>query len=338
MRIAVLGGSFDPVHEGHLAMAKHVLKLKLADEVWFMPAARNPLKERSISPFHVRAKMIKAAISPYRKMKLCTLENELPSPSYTIQTVKALKKRYPNHDFFWVIGDDQASQLDKWKDIDELKELIGFLVFEREGKKASVKGDFNWIYGFHHPASSTKVRSGEFQYLSPAVIQIIVKNGLYFDEILRHHVSEFRYEHSVAVAETAVHLAKVHHVDPMKAYVAAMMHDVVKEMDKAEMKRQMEICFPELVNTPPQIWHGWLASEKLKRMGIVDEQIVSAVYHHVLGDGKRVLDKIIYVADKSNPKRNHDITEEIQTAEKNLSQAMELIQINYQKRKAQGNE
>ena len=333
MRVAVLGGSFDPIHQGHLMMTKTVLKKKLADEVWFMPAAKNPLKERQVSDFDVRAKMIKAAIAPYRKMRLCTLENELPYPSYTINTVKALKKRYPEIEFAWIIGEDQAEQLHQWKDIDELKSLIHFLVFERKGS-ADKNNDLIWISGFEHPASSTLVRQGCFEYLPKSVISIVVQEGLYFDQICAAHVSQYRYEHSVAVAEVAVELAKAHHVDPMKAYVAAMMHDVCKEMDKEEMKRCMEICFPSLMSYAEPVWHGWTGYRKLKEMGIYDGEILSAVYHHVLGDGKRKLDKIIYIADKANPKRHHDITEEINVAKVDLDASMRLIQENYKKRKA----
>ena len=337
MRVAVLGGSFDPIHQGHLMMAKTVLKKKLADEVWFMPAAKNPLKERSVSDFDVRAEMIKAATAPYRKMKLCTLENELPYPSYTINTVKALIKLYPGFEFSWIIGEDQAEQLHKWKDIDELKSLIHFLVFERNGS-ADKKDDLIWIKGFEHPASSTLVRQGHFEYLPKSVVRVILEKGLYFDQICAHHVSQYRYEHSLAVAETAVELAKYHHVDPTKAYVAAMMHDVCKEMDKAKMKRCMEICFPALMSYAEPVWHGWLGFRKLKEMGIYDDEILSAVYHHVLGDGRKVLDKIIYIADKSNPKRHHDITEEIELAKVDLDASMILIQENYRKRKAAADE
>ncbi len=333
MRIAVLGGSFDPIHAGHLQMAKEVLKRKLADQVWFMPARQNPLKERKIEDFSVRCKMIKKAISAYRRMKLCTLENELPVPSYTISTVKELKKRYPQHEFLWIIGEDQAKQLDLWKDIDELKRMIRFIAFERKGSHSD-DADLIWIHGFDHPASSTKVRQGQFDYLPKSVLHVVLEEGLYFDQVLRHHVSEYRYEHSLAVAEVAVHLAKFHHVDEKKAYVAAMMHDVCKEMDKETMEKWMNICFPEFLKMPEPVWHGWLAYEKLKRMGIYDRDILSAVYHHVLGDSRKTLDKIIYVADKANYRRTHDVSEEIRTAERDLSEAIKLIQKNYQKRKA----
>lgn len=333
MKIAVLGGSFDPIHEGHLSMAKEVLKRKLADQIWLMPAQQNPLKERKIEEFSVRCRMIQRAIAPYRKMKLCTLEQVLPVPSYTITTVRELKKRFPEHDFLWIIGEDQAKQLDLWKDIDELKQMIRFIAFERGGF-CDDRQDLIWVHGFDHPASSTKVRQGQFEYLPKSVLRIVIDEGLYFDQVLKHHVSQFRYDHSLAVAETAVHLAKIHHVNETKAYVAAMMHDVCKEMDKETMRHWMNVCFPERLTMPEPVWHGWLGYEKLKRMGIYDKEILSAVYHHVLLGSQKKLDQIIYVADKSNRLRRHDVTDEIKTAERDLSQAIDLIQKNYQKRKA----
>ena len=337
MRIAVLGGSFDPVHLGHIQMAKKVLMQKLADEVWFMPAQQNPLKERKIQDFDVRAEMIAAAIKPYRKMKLCTLEKQLPVPSYTIETVKELQKRNPEHEFCWIIGEDQAAQLHLWKEIDELRKRIDFLVFEREGQNSKDES-LIWIKGFEHPASSTKVRQGQFEYLPKSVLRVILKKGLYFDQVLQYHVSQYRYEHSLAVAEVAIELAKIHHVDQTKAYIASLMHDVCKEMDQEQMEKWMKICFPEKLEWAEAVWHGWLGYEKLKRMGIYDKAVLSSVYHHVLGDGKSKLDKILYIADKANYQRNHDVTDEIETAKRNLDEAIRLIQVNYQKRKAARNE
>ena len=73
--------------------------------------------------------MMEKALRPYRKMKLCLIEKDLPTPSYTITTVKTLKKQYPDDDFVWIIGDDQYANLDQWKAVDELRRLVQFAVF-----------------------------------------------------------------------------------------------------------------------------------------------------------------------------------------------------------------
>ena len=91
MRIAVLGGAFDPIHNGHLQIAKQALKQLRVDEVWFMPSAATPLKQTQAASFSDRAAMVALAIRPYRHMKLCTLEHELEGVSYSIRTVKLSK-------------------------------------------------------------------------------------------------------------------------------------------------------------------------------------------------------------------------------------------------------
>ena len=133
MKIGLLGGTFDPIHNGHLAIAKTALKRLGLDQVWFIPSLKTPLKDRELTPFELRVIMMEKALRPYRKMKLCLIEKDLPTPSYTITTVKTLKKQYPEYDFVWIIGDDQYANLDQWKAVDELRRLVQFAVFSRQG-------------------------------------------------------------------------------------------------------------------------------------------------------------------------------------------------------------
>ena len=87
MKIAILGGSFDPIHLGHMAMAHHVLRHHLVQEVWFMVTQSTPLKDRPLTPFATRSEMIQAAIRHERHMRVCTLEGERAGKSYTVDTV-----------------------------------------------------------------------------------------------------------------------------------------------------------------------------------------------------------------------------------------------------------
>ena len=123
MKIAVLGGSFDPVHAGHLQIAKEALKMGM-DEVWLMPTHDTPLKSRALSEDAHRVAMLKRAAAPYRRIRVCTMELERPGVSYTVDTARALIARYPDDTFFWLIGSDQALQLPRWKAIDELLQLV----------------------------------------------------------------------------------------------------------------------------------------------------------------------------------------------------------------------
>ena len=233
MKIGLLGGTFDPIHNGHLAIAKTALKRLRLDQVWFIPSLKTPLKDRELTPFELRVIMMEKALRPYRKMKLCLIEKDLPTPSYTITTVKTLKKQYPDDDFVWIIGDDQYANLDQWKAVDELRRLVQFAVFSRQGIAVKQPG-FLYVENFSHPASSTAVRQGAFKDVPKAVRQVMLETGLYVEEIAKAYCHPRRYQHCVTMSALAVELAKAHGVNPRKAYVAGMLHDLAKGLDGAQ--------------------------------------------------------------------------------------------------------
>lgn len=333
MKIAVLGGSFDPIHKGHIEMANYIIKNQLADEVWFMPTMNTPLKDRQLTDYKDRCNMVKLAIKPYRKMKCSYIESYLPTPSYTINTVRYLKRKYINDDFLWVIGEDQYEKLDSWKESEELLALIDFIVFNRNSdNKEDVK--YTWINGFNHPASSTLVRSGEFKYCDKSVIRYIQSNGLYLDSIARGNLSEYRYNHCLDVSEMCMYLAKIHNVSLFDAYKSAILHDIAKEFDSDTLEQYMKIYYPDKLDTPKAIWHGWVASVWLKTKKITNNyKVLYAIEHHVLGDGKSKLSKILYIADKANKGREYPIDIIIMIAEKDLDEAVIYIKEMFKEKK-----
>lgn len=133
-KVAIFSGSFNPIHIGHLALANYVCEANLVDELWFMVTPQNPLKEnKELIDETKRLDMVKKAISGYDKFKACDLEFNLPRPSYTINTLQELKKRYTDIDFSLLIGADNWVYFDMWKNGNEILNEFSLLVYPRMG-------------------------------------------------------------------------------------------------------------------------------------------------------------------------------------------------------------
>lgn len=312
MKVAILGGSFDPIHAGHLQIAKHALRQLGVSEVWFLPSKDTPLKERKLSSFIDRCHMIRLAIAPYRRMKLCTLENERKGKSYTIDTIQVLKKRYPNVTFHLLIGDDQAKQFHFWKDANKLKEEVSVHVFSRE-KDIQLPEGLHRVYMPLISVSSTEIRQGKkLYYVSKRVHRYFGENALYLEEMLRQRMSEKRYVHSCSVAKLCQQLAKAHDADVKLAYLMGMAHDVCKQLPYAQAQIWMKYMEEEYLDEPAAIWHGYIGAYMSKHvLGIYNKQVCQAIYHHVKGDGHGIYDKILFVADKLDPLRGYPVDQQI---------------------------
>jgi nicotinate-nucleotide adenylyltransferase len=131
-KTGLLGGSFDPVHTGHLLIALDAMEALGLDEVFFIPAAQAPLKQNhpGAEPHHRKA-MLDAAVVDEPAYQILDCELEAGGISYTIDTVRSLSQKHPDRRFFWILGEDQLQKLGKWKDIDELCHLVEFIALDR---------------------------------------------------------------------------------------------------------------------------------------------------------------------------------------------------------------
>ena len=129
--IGILGGTFDPIHLGHLHMAQEILEQKGLSEVWFCPAAQSPHKTRVPTDAHHRKKMVELAIAADPAFKLLDWELKREGPSYTIETIRQLKERYPNEQFALLIADELVPTLPKWKEIHEILESTTLYIGQR---------------------------------------------------------------------------------------------------------------------------------------------------------------------------------------------------------------
>jgi nicotinate-nucleotide adenylyltransferase len=131
-RIGLLGGTFDPIHLGHLILAEQCREQARLDHVWFIPSARPPHKpDRALTPFGQRLEMMALAIAGQPAFRVDELEQERPGPSYTVDTLEVLRQRHPGAAFHWIIGSDCLPDLSSWREPARIVELAGLMVVAR---------------------------------------------------------------------------------------------------------------------------------------------------------------------------------------------------------------
>ena len=144
MKIGIYGGSFNPIHFGHTGLAQWVVKNTDLDEVWLMISPNNPLKDASIlADEQVRLQEAKEAIRRLgeegKRIVVLDFEFSLPRPNYTANTLRELKKQFPQHEFTLIIGEDNLEIFSKWKEYTYLLENFRILVYPRKGSGKSAE-------------------------------------------------------------------------------------------------------------------------------------------------------------------------------------------------------
>ena len=187
IRTVIFGGSFDPIHVGHLSLASEVVASGLAGEVWFLVSPQNPHKEACrLSDENVRMQMVQLAIEGNEKFKASDFEFSLPRPSYTINTLSALEKAFPDREFVLLIGADNWEKFDRWYRHEEILARYEIIVYPRENSlKPELPAGVTWLSAKLHDVSSTQIRELVAKGCSisglvvPAVQVFIDKNNLY---------------------------------------------------------------------------------------------------------------------------------------------------------------
>jgi nicotinate-nucleotide adenylyltransferase len=132
MNIGIFSGSFNPIHQGHLMIANYIAEFSALDEIWFVVSPQNPLKSQTaLADQSHRLQMVKLALEGYNKLQASDFEFHLPTPSYTIDTLKALDKAYPEHTFSLVIGADNWSFFEKWRNYEEIIQNYRIYIYDR---------------------------------------------------------------------------------------------------------------------------------------------------------------------------------------------------------------
>lgn len=188
MVIALLLGSFNPIHNGHLAIARYVIEQRLADKVWFVVSPQNPFKSSNeLAPFEHRVAMAKLAITQINgrsEYQVCDIEQSLPRPSYTINTLRKLKELHPQDEFIILCGSDIADQIDRWRESQQLQSMAQLLIYPRSEGTASAQMADAPQFDIAATELRNLIHSGNSaqEYIPQPVAQYIDNNQLYVNK------------------------------------------------------------------------------------------------------------------------------------------------------------
>ncbi len=314
-KVLLFGGSYNPIHQGHINAALNVSNFLKCDEVWLIPRKYNYDGSLLLDGKH-RIKMMELALEDLTNFKICDIELKDKDKKliYTYNTAKLLKRRYKDkYQFYFLIGADQLNNIERWYEIDKLTKIFQFVCFKRPGypinEELANKYHIIIIDGNQIDASSTNVRAGYFDKIDDSIQQYIIDHELYLKERLLKRLPEKLFIHCLSTARLAKDIAKSLHVNTNQAYVAGILHDVSKVLPKDEIKHIMDTHYPHQKNIPNYAMHQY-ASEYIAKteFGIKDKKTLKAIASHCRASKKMsVLDKIVYCADKLEEKRDFAI-------------------------------
>lgn len=353
MRIGIFGGTFNPPHLGHKNLALQIKEAADLDRIIIIPAFVPPHKQaQQLASGEHRAKMCEIMfVEDF--FTVSDIEIRRQGKSYTYDTVCQLKDEYPDDELFLIIGSDMLLSFHKWFRYEDILSYVTLCVASRsdEVSKDSLssyalntlkldesKGEI--IIPDIEPmeVSSTAVREqiklglDNCELTSREVFDYARVNLIYespymeYKKLLREKLDDYRFLHSLNVAESAYNLALMYGADEDKAYLTGLLHDIMKNAPKNEQLQIMEnggIILTRAERNNPKLWHA-MAGECYLRdvLEIKDEEILGSVRYHTTGKaGMSLMEKIIYVADYISAERNYPDVEVMRY--KALTQSLE---------------
>ncbi len=352
MKILIYGGTFDPVHKGHIKLFSAAIKEIMPDLCYVFVAYNSPYKEVSQTPYNLRKKMAQKVFEPlHKKIIFDDFENKKHRKVYTCETLKYVKQKYPKAEIFILVGTDCAATLAHWKNAEYNFENATFVIGSRPGFKAGKqKFSAHILKGTFPKISSSALRlqimlNGKTpKAILPEVAKIINENSLYTLNIhnwLKEHLKVPRFNHVLAVAKEAAQLAQIYNIDTEKAALAGLLHDAGKSLTKDQMatyakKHKLKIeDFNELVKYAPALLHADISAHIAKKQfNVKDEEILNSIARHTLGaQNMSTFDKILMISDMCAKGRRPQDIKLIKTAlKKSLDEgllAAEKVKITY---------
>lgn len=193
MRIGIYGGSFNPIHNGHVALCDFLIEEQWVDEVWLIRSPLNPLKVESVHTLASdkdRQQMLELGIEGHPGLKTCTIEDELPRPSYTIDTLNALRSLCPDAELNLIVGADNWLVFDRWKDWEQILRDYRLIIYPRPGSPLpeidpALYPTVRVVDAPQYDLSSTEIRDriargeGIEGLVPPAVEDYILRNHIF---------------------------------------------------------------------------------------------------------------------------------------------------------------
>ena len=309
-KVMLFGGSYNPIHQGHINAA-YMSSIQLGvDEVWLMPRKYNYDGSLLLDGKH-RVKMIEMAIKHLDNFKVCDIElhDNKKELLYTYNTAKKLTRKYKDIDFYFLIGADQLNNFRHWYKSKELSNIVHLACYKRPGYviNQEICDEFNVkvIDGPLVDVSSTIIRNGIFHNIDVEILNYIMEKQLYLKERVMPLLPEGRFLHVLSTARIAKKIAKANNINTNQAYVAGILHDIAKGMTHQEIDEIIKDHYPNKIKYPKFSYHAFASSYIAKNMfGITDKKILKAIESHAIATKKMSkLDKIIYCADKLEENR-----------------------------------
>ena len=311
-KILIFGGSFDPVHKGHIDSCNSAIAKVDPDLTIIIPNKIPPLKStlHASASARDRLNMCKLAFSNMGNLKISSFELRQASnaPSYTYKTIQYLLKKYPEAKLYLLVGYDRYCDFNKWKNYKYILNHVTLVVGIRNTNTLDLKDDKKSIPVLF---PSVNISSAELrlkpnkEYMTEPVINYINENGLYAENHIRNLMSEYRFNHTLRVAKTAMQIARAFAPKKVKkAYIAGMYHDVAKEFNETTILSMVKNYDKKLYPTVHTL-HGICSAMYIKdNFYINNEEILDAIRNHVIPPMEcSTLSMILYCADKLEPGR-----------------------------------
>lgn len=323
--VIIYGGSFDPPHKGHLALAAAALRQLKPSALYFVPGFRTPFKDIRPVPFAERKAMLEAALAGAGlagrpEIKISSFEARLGRVVYTYETLEYFRRLHPGAPLYFLMGSDCLPGFKKWRRWRSILKSAELLAGLRPGQPPGRGVPFTPLAGRFPRLASSGLRAGLFlgdkpRGLHAPVQKLIEDRGLYLGrerKKLKKILKPGRYAHSLGAARLAVSLAPALGLPVQKAALAALMHDCARDMSAPSLVKYSLNNAPRtpllrtLIKEAPVLLHAWAGAERARKdFGITDPEILEAVRLHATGaPGMGLLARLIYVCDLASPGRN----------------------------------